>query len=114
VETFNLHIYDSQLSQNNPRWRTNQRLEGDVTSLMYASHAGALSSLQRYQMAGINLGLQNYDGRTALHVAAAEGRVKVVEMLLDSPQVSVNAKDRSAELLASGTPCSTHGGSYYT
>ncbi len=82
------------IREGNPRWRTNQRMEEDVTSLMYAARAGALSSLQRYKMAGVNLGLCNYDGRTALHVAAAEGQLKVVEMLLDSPQVSVNAEDR--------------------
>ncbi len=40
---------------------------------MYAAHAGAISSLQRYTMAGINLSQCNYDGRTPLHIAAAEG-----------------------------------------
>ena len=65
-----------------------------MTSLMYTAHAGALSSLQRYKMVGIDLGLCNYDGRTALHVAASEGHLKVVDMLLESSQVSVNAEDR--------------------
>ena len=36
----------------------------------------------------------HYDGRTELHVAASEGHLKVVDMLQESSQVSVNAEDR--------------------
>lgn len=94
METFNLHIYDSVMSENNPCRRKGEHKEQEVTSVMYAAHAGALSALQRYKMAGMDLGLCNYDGRTALHVAASEGWLKVVEMLLDCPEVSVNSVDR--------------------
>ena len=71
-------------------------MEQEVTSIMYAAHAGALSTLQRYKLAGMDLSLCNYDRRTALHVAASEGKLKVVEMLLDSPEVSINSVDRCA------------------
>lgn len=56
-----------------PRRRKSEHRELEITSIMYAAKAGALSSMQRYLMTGIDLAQCNYDGRTALHVAAAEG-----------------------------------------
>lgn len=97
METFNFHIYDSLVSQSNrtdPRRRKDELWEREVTSVMYAAGAGALSTLQRYKMSGMDLALCNYDGRTPLHVAAAEGHYEVVEMLLDCPGVSINFTDR--------------------
>lgn len=97
METFNFHSYDSHMPHSNkldPRRRKAELRELEVTSVMYAAQAGALSSLQRYQMSGMDLSLCNYDGRTPLHVAAAEGHRKVVQMLLDSCQDSINITDR--------------------
>lgn len=97
VETFNLHIYDSRQQYHNkkdPRRKKTEHKEKEVTMVMYAAHAGALSALQRYRMMGLDLGVCNYDGRTPLHVAAAEGHYKVAEMLLDCQEVTVNCTDR--------------------
>ena len=65
-----------------------------MTAIMCAAHTGTLSTLKRYQIMGMDLSLCNYDGRTALHVAASEGQQQVVEFLLKCPQVSVNRVDR--------------------
>ena len=65
-----------------------------TTQIMYASHAGALSSLQRYLMAGMDFNLRDYDGRSALHLAAAEGHLNVVEFLLSKAAVDPNPTDR--------------------
>ena len=76
VDKFNFHNYDSLLqvsSKTDPRRRKSDHKELEITSIMYAAHAGALSSMQRYLMSGIDLSQCNYDGRTALHIAAAEG-----------------------------------------
>ena len=77
-----------------PRRKKNDQMEQTVTSVMYAAAAGAVGTLQRYKMAGMDMALCNYDGRTPLHVAAAEGHLEVVRMLLDCEQVSINASDR--------------------
>ncbi len=36
----------------------------------------------------------DYDGRTALHLAAAEGHYECVKFLVDVAQVSINPTDR--------------------
>lgn len=97
VETFNFHIYDSLMahsSRTDPRRKRGEHKELEVTSVMYAAGAGALSTLQRYKMSGMDLALSNYDGRTPLHVAAAEGHYEVVDMLIGCPGVSINFTDR--------------------
>ena len=71
--------------------------ELQTTSLMYATEAGSLSSIQRYLMAGVDLGQCNYDRRTPLHVAAAEGHYDVVEFLLTKAKVPTSPLDRYCE-----------------
>ncbi len=97
VDTFNFHGYAS-LTPNgdkiDPRLKKGEHRELEVTSVMYAAQAGALSTLQRYKMNGMDLSVSNYDGRSPLHVAAAEGHYHVIEMLLECPKCSVNSTDR--------------------
>ena len=80
-----------------PRLKKGAHWELEVTSVMYAAQAGALSTLQRYKMNGMDLSLCNYDGRSPLHVAAAEGHYHIVEMLLDCANAPINVTDRYAE-----------------
>ena len=47
----------------------------------------------------MDMGLCDYDGRTALHLAAAEGHAKCVVFLLSVCQVDVEAADRSGNVL---------------
>lgn len=97
VENFNFHSYDSSVPhgrKTDPRRKKGEHKELEVTSIMYAAQAGALSTLQRYKMAGMDLSQCNYDGRSPLHVAAAEGHYVIVEMLLDYPNTDINWKDR--------------------
>ena len=97
MDTFNFHGYDSLTPDGDkidPRHKKGEHRELEVTSVMYAAQAGALSTLQRYKMSGMDLSVVNYDGRSPLHVAAAEGHLHVIEMLLDCPNCSINATDR--------------------
>lgn len=97
MDTFNFHGYDSLVPDGDkvdPRLKKGEQWELAVTSVMYAAQAGALSTLQRYKMNGMDLSLCNYDGRTPLHVAAAEGHYHVIKMLMDCPNCAVNATDR--------------------
>ena len=45
-------------------------------------------------MNGMNMCAADYDGRTALHLAAADGHLEVVQILLDECQVNPEPKDR--------------------
>ena len=58
--------------------------------------AQALASLRRYrELGGADLNAADYDGRRAIHLAAAEGHVATVEYLLsDGAGVDATLKDR--------------------
>jgi len=43
---------------------------------------------------GISANAKNYDGRTALHLAAAAGELEVVKLLLDKGRATLDVKDR--------------------
>ena len=45
------------------------------------------------ELTGGNLGCSDYDGRTAMHLAASEGQIKVIQWLLDRG-VRKNPRDR--------------------
>ena len=45
-------------------------------------------------MTGLDMTASDYDGRSALHLACAEGHLPVVRMLLEQCEVPCNPKDR--------------------
>jgi glutaminase len=47
----------------------------------------------------MDMTLCDYDGRTALHLAAAEGHLECVTFLLEHCNVPYNSKDRSVHEL---------------
>lgn len=48
----------------------------------------------RHMLSGMNMTLADYDGRTALHLCAAEGHVKCVEFLVKQCNVPYDVRDR--------------------
>ena len=48
----------------------------------------------RHYLQGVDMTISDYDGRTALHLAAAEGQEGAVKFLLETCQVPPNPKDR--------------------
>uniref|UniRef100_A0A8C5H825 glutaminase n=1 Tax=Gouania willdenowi TaxID=441366 RepID=A0A8C5H825_GOUWI len=46
---------------------------GSMFQLMFAAHNGDLSALRRFSLFSMDMDQKDYDSRTALHVAAAEG-----------------------------------------
>ena len=51
-------------------------------------------SLSRFYYSGIDMSSSNYDGRTALHLAAAEGHSSCIKFLVETCKLSPLTKDR--------------------
>ncbi|RHY94552.1 hypothetical protein DYB35_010514 [Aphanomyces astaci] len=65
-------------------------------SVFYAAYSGDLQSLKASYTSGVNFSsLRDYDGRTPLHVACAEGRFDVVKFLITTAGVPILVKDRN-------------------
>jgi glutaminase len=86
VETFNFHNYDSLITggtpKKDPRLKKNQSLADGVVSLIWACANGDLLTVQEMIASGVDFNQGDYDGRTPLHLAAAEGRIDIVKLLL--------------------------------
>lgn len=103
VKYFNFHNYDSLVrstSKEDPRYRKKEPKLAAIMSLIWAASQGDLMEIQRLHASGVDYNLPDYDGRTALHLAASEGQSHVVRYLL-SKNVTVNPIDRWG-----GTPLS--------
>lgn len=61
--------------------------------LMYLANEGDIDGINKMLDSGTNVDYRDIDGRTALHVAACQGRTDVVELLL-SRGAKVDTKDR--------------------
>ncbi|CAD6195806.1 unnamed protein product [Caenorhabditis auriculariae] len=98
IDMFNFHNYDSLLHADSkkfdPRRRMTTRDTEVIVSLMFAAKNGDLEAIRRMYMQGMNLSIVDYDGRTALHVAAAEGHLALVEFFIMVAKVNYDARDR--------------------
>ncbi|KAL6735434.1 hypothetical protein Aduo_005877 [Ancylostoma duodenale] len=98
IEKFNFHNYDSLLHADSlkldPRQRVGSRDTELVVSLLFAAKNGDLETIQRMYLQGANLNMTDYDGRTALHIAASEGHVELLKFFLSVAQVNHSPRDR--------------------
>jgi ankyrin repeat protein len=53
-----------------------------------------MSTPFRLYLQGLNLNISDYDGRTALHLAACEGHTLLLKFLLNVAKVDYHIKDR--------------------
>lgn len=97
VQRFNFHKYDAVGSsvhgKKDPRLYRNQARAEQKGYLCRAAAEGDLAELQILLARGISADTTNYDGRTALHLAAAEGHHLIVDYLLKK-QANINPRDR--------------------
>jgi glutaminase len=97
VKRFNFHNYDSLIkgvsSKKDPRLQKNESHIYGVINLCWASSLGDLYEVQQLIARGVDVNIADYDGRTALHLAASEGHYRVVEYLL-LKDAKIDAKDR--------------------
>ncbi|XP_048663065.1 glutaminase liver isoform, mitochondrial isoform X3 [Marmota marmota marmota] len=65
-----------------------------VVNLLFAAYSGDVSALRRFALSAMDMEQKDYDSRTALHVAAAEGHTEVVKFLIEACKVNPFVKDR--------------------
>ena len=65
-----------------------------AASLLQLGKAGNVLTLRLLYTAGADLDTGDYDMRTALHLAAAEGKVEAVRALVDELGAAKNPTDR--------------------
>ncbi|XP_055774127.1 glutaminase liver isoform, mitochondrial-like isoform X1 [Salvelinus fontinalis] len=97
VSSFNFHNYDNLrhfVKKQDPRRQDGEDRNKSVVNLMFAAYSGDVSALRRFALSSMDMELKDYDSRTALHVAAAEGHVEVVRFLTDTCKVNPFVKDR--------------------
>ncbi len=86
VDRYNFHIYDSlnrSSQKTNPRLRRYESQVNEVVNLIWSASKGDLEEVLRLQSEGVDLGMADYDGRTALHLAASDNQAAVVAYLID-------------------------------
>ncbi|XP_069509790.1 glutaminase liver isoform, mitochondrial [Ambystoma mexicanum] len=97
VSLFNFHNYDNL---RHCPWKLDPRREGSdirnktVVNMLFAAYSGDVSALRRFALSAMDMEQKDYDSRTALHVAAAEGHLDVVTFLTKVCKVNPFVKDR--------------------
>uniref|UniRef100_A0A8C2J5L2 glutaminase n=1 Tax=Cyprinus carpio TaxID=7962 RepID=A0A8C2J5L2_CYPCA len=97
VSLFNFHNYDNLrhfAKKLDPRRQTGHERNKSVVDLMFAAYSGDVSALRRIALSAVNMELTDYDTRSALHVASAEGHLDPVKFLTHTCKVNPYAKDR--------------------
>uniref|UniRef100_A0A7N8XW89 glutaminase n=1 Tax=Mastacembelus armatus TaxID=205130 RepID=A0A7N8XW89_9TELE len=97
VSLFNFHNYDNLrhfAKKLDPRREGGDQRVKSVINLLFAAYTGDVSALRRFALSSMDMEQRDYDSRTALHVAAAEGHAEVVRFLLEACKVNPVPKDR--------------------
>jgi glutaminase len=93
---FKLHAFDSMVGLDDeridPRRSHYESKFGSIVSFCTAAAEGDIIEMRRLVASGLDPGARDYNGRTALHLAASQGRLSVVQYLLHLG-VAVNPVD---------------------
>ncbi|VDM55846.1 unnamed protein product [Angiostrongylus costaricensis] len=103
IDSFNFHNYDSLLhadsKKHDPRRRIGNRDTEMIVFLLFAAKNGDFDLIRRQvesrmYLQGTNLEMADYDGRTALHIASAEGHLHLVKFFVNVAKVNHQPRDR--------------------
>ncbi|KAJ8257958.1 hypothetical protein GJAV_G00191590 [Gymnothorax javanicus] len=97
VSQFKFHNYDNlrQLVKKvDPRKPAGDDRNTSVINLMFAAYSGDVSAMRRIALSAMDMEQKDYDSRTALHVAAAEGHLDAVLFLTEECRVNPFITDR--------------------
>jgi len=97
VERFNFHRYDNlrfAANKKDPRKEKYESRGQKVVSLLFSASTGDVTAMRRYALSGLDMSECDYDGRTALHLAASEGHVEVAKFLVEKCLVDPCPRDR--------------------
>uniref|UniRef100_A0A671SKP5 glutaminase n=1 Tax=Sinocyclocheilus anshuiensis TaxID=1608454 RepID=A0A671SKP5_9TELE len=97
LQLFNFHNYDNLrhfAKKLDPRREGGDQRVKSVINLLFAAYTGDVSALRRFALSSMDMEQRDYDSRTALHVAAAEGHTEVVRFLLEACKVNPVPRDR--------------------
>eukprot|EP01135_Chromosphaera_perkinsii_P003917 Nk52_evm18s262 gene=Nk52_evmTU18s262 len=95
---FNFHNYDGlmnvvSLGKRDPRVRQESEKQHNLVAMCFAASQGDLSAIRRLVKNKADLNAKDYDGRSPLHLACAEGHTHVVAYFIKHG-ADVNAVDR--------------------
>ncbi|XP_065817612.1 glutaminase kidney isoform, mitochondrial isoform X2 [Labrus bergylta] len=97
VSHFNFHNYDNLrhfTKKHDPRRKSDGDPHKSVINLMFAAYRGDVGALRRFALSAVNMEQTDYDSRTALHIAAAEGHLEAIIFLTEICKVNPHMKDR--------------------
>ncbi|KAA0701475.1 Glutaminase liver isoform, mitochondrial [Triplophysa tibetana] len=97
VSTFQLHSFDIETSFRQTLSYRQWKVESEgyqIMNVLLAAYRGDVVSLRRYLLSGADANAVDYDGRSALHVAASEGHLDIIKFLVENACANCTLKDR--------------------